>query len=105
VPLGSLPESLKTLQTDPPVVVQCQGGARSAIAASLLLAHGFPHVFNLAGGVDEWQASGLPIDRDAPGATAARRSGDPPTADGDQPVTPSAAPQGSTRDTSRSPLA
>lgn len=47
-----------------PVVVQCQGGARSAIAASVLLRHGISDVIDLRGGYDEWRREALPIVRD-----------------------------------------
>lgn len=63
VPLGYLPDRLPDVPKDRPVVVHCQGGARSAIAASLLRAHGVPHVMNLPGGLDEWQANGFPVER------------------------------------------
>jgi hydroxyacylglutathione hydrolase len=42
--------------------VHCQGGARSAIAASLLQAEGVSDVLNLAGGFNEWRAAGLPVE-------------------------------------------
>lgn len=42
------------------VAVQCQLGGRSAIAASLLQAHG-ADVVNMAGGYAAWQAAGLPL--------------------------------------------
>ena len=61
---GILPDRLASLSKSRPVVVQCQRGARSAIAASLLRAHGFPQVINLAGGFTEWQAAGQPVDRE-----------------------------------------
>ena len=55
-------------RTDPggrPVVVHCQGGARSAIAASVLQAQGVTDVLNLAGGLDEWRASGHRVEEEA----------------------------------------
>ncbi len=62
VPLGDLSGSLDALPTDRPIIVHCQGGARSAIAASLLDAHGFSQVRNLAGGFNEWMSTGQPVD-------------------------------------------
>jgi hydroxyacylglutathione hydrolase len=71
IPLGYLRDRLTSLSTSRPVVVHCQAGARSAIAASLLRAHGFSHVFSLAGGFNEWHAAGQPVDRGVPDATPA----------------------------------
>ena len=48
-----------------PVIVHCQGGARSAIAASLLQAEGVSDVLNMAGGFNEWRAAGLPVEEPA----------------------------------------
>ena len=69
IPLGHLVERLGELPTDKPVVVQCQAGARSAIAASLLQARGVHRVINLAGGFAAWQQAGLPVER-APASTS-----------------------------------
>ena len=56
--LGYLKERLDELPTGVPIVVQCRSGVRSAIAASILQANGFPQVMNLMGGIREWEASG-----------------------------------------------
>jgi len=63
VPLGSLEEQLHELPAGRPIVVHCQGGGRSAIAASLLATKGVDEVVNLAGGFSEWAATGLPVER------------------------------------------
>jgi len=61
VPLGHLTERLGALPADRPVVVQCQGGARSAIAASVLQARGVKNVVNMTGGFAAWVQAGLPV--------------------------------------------
>jgi hydroxyacylglutathione hydrolase len=62
IPVGLLREHLSELPTATPLVVQCQGGARSAIAASVLRARGFGNVQNMVGGFAAWQAAGLPVE-------------------------------------------
>jgi len=61
IPLGYLSMRLAELAPDRPIVVQCRGGGRSAIAASLLRRLGRPDVLNLTGGIDGWRDAGLPI--------------------------------------------
>jgi hydroxyacylglutathione hydrolase len=55
--VGRLGANLAAIPEDRPVVVHCQGGGRSAVAASLLLAHGFDNVIELEGSYAAWQAS------------------------------------------------
>lgn len=55
VPAGRLPQGLTDLPRDRPIVVHCQSGARSPGAASLLRAHGFNKVTELAGGYPNWR--------------------------------------------------
>ncbi|MEW5929305.1 MAG: rhodanese-like domain-containing protein [Gemmatimonadota bacterium] len=68
IPVGYLLDRADEIPRDRPLVVHCQGGARSAIAASVLQANGFRDVVNLAGGFGEWEASGNPVERGAPEA-------------------------------------
>lgn len=63
VPLGYLPDEVENLPPGRPVVVHCQAGARSSIAASLLLARGVKSVVNMTGGYTAWQEAGLPVVR------------------------------------------
>ncbi|HET7216669.1 MAG TPA: rhodanese-like domain-containing protein [Vicinamibacterales bacterium] len=72
IPLGELLDRSSVLSKARPIVVHCQGGGRSAIAASLLRARGFTQVMNMAGGFSEWEASGQPVERERAEATAAR---------------------------------
>ena len=64
IPVGHLTQRLAEIPRDRPVIVQCQGGARSAIASSVLLSHGVRDVINLRGGYDEWSREALPIVHD-----------------------------------------
>ena len=61
--LGNLSEQLDEIGDDKPIVVQCQTGMRSAIAASILQAAG-KEVINLAGGIHGWTAAGFPLSSD-----------------------------------------
>jgi hydroxyacylglutathione hydrolase len=65
IPLGYLLDRLDEIPRDKPLVVHCQSGARSAIAASVLRAKGLTNVVNLAGGFADWQNAGHPVERAA----------------------------------------
>jgi hydroxyacylglutathione hydrolase len=61
IPVGYLADHLAEIPVDRPVILQCQGGGRSQIAASVLQARGIPNVVNLSGGFDAWKQAGLPV--------------------------------------------
>jgi glyoxylase-like metal-dependent hydrolase (beta-lactamase superfamily II)/rhodanese-related sulfurtransferase len=61
IPLAVLVDSLDQLDREAPVVVNCAGGYRSMIAASLLRHAGFSDVSDLIGGYGAWTAAGLPV--------------------------------------------
>ncbi len=63
IPLGELAARRDEVPTDRPIVVHCQSGARSSIAASLLQANGTLGVINLAGGYNAWLQASLPVIR------------------------------------------
>jgi hydroxyacylglutathione hydrolase len=65
IPVGYLAERVAEIPTDRPVVLHCQGGTRSAIAASLLRARGLRNVANYGGGYTEWRGAGQPVEREA----------------------------------------
>jgi len=72
IPLGELQRKAGTVPRKRPVIVHCQGGARSAIAASLLQAEGLSDVLNLAGGLNEWRAAGLAVEEEPAGRATTR---------------------------------
>lgn len=85
IPVGYLTDRLGDIPATKQVVVHCQGGARSAIAASVLEANGRTDVLNLSGGFAEWQKLDLPVERKEtaegaatllPGSDANPRQGD-----------------------------
>ncbi len=53
--LGELPERIKEIPVDKPVLMQCGSGLRSAIGASILQKNGVKHVMNLNGGFAAWE--------------------------------------------------
>jgi len=56
IPLGQLAQRVGEIPAGDEIVVQCQSGNRSAIAASLLQQLGRKNVANLSGGYRAWQA-------------------------------------------------
>src|SRR5712691_10440103 len=65
---GFLEFRIGTAVTDQktPIVLYCQTGLRSILAAKALKELGFQHVINLQGGYQKWVQSGLPTVRDQP---------------------------------------
>lgn len=62
IPLHQLRQRSDELPADRPLVVHCEGGYRSAIAASLLAATERPAIVDLVGGYKAWVASKLPVE-------------------------------------------
>lgn len=62
VPLNHLRERLGEIPRDKTVVVHCEGGYRSAIAASVLAQAGRTNIFDLVGGFKAWTTSKLPVE-------------------------------------------
>jgi hydroxyacylglutathione hydrolase len=58
IPLPQLADRLSELRGAGPLIVHCQGGSRSAVAASVLQAAGFEDVSNLTGGFGAWEKAG-----------------------------------------------
>lgn len=67
--LGKLLREMKNINKTRPVVAQCLGGGRSAIATSVLQRAGF-HVTNMLGGYQAWVKAGLPVEVPAPACGA-----------------------------------
>ena len=66
IPVGYLAGRIAELPSDRTLIVTCQTGARSAIAASLLQSLGLANVVNLTGGFAAWRDAGLPVESAAP---------------------------------------
>lgn len=58
-----LPQWFRELPKDRPIAVICLTAHRSPMAADALLKSGFQQVFDLTGGMVEWQRLGLPREK------------------------------------------
>jgi rhodanese-related sulfurtransferase len=63
-PGDELPDRLKTLDHQAPVVAYCSVGYRSSRLVALLEKEGFRNVKNLEGSIFEWANKGYPLERD-----------------------------------------
>ncbi len=63
IPLGRLPNRLSELPPATPILVTCQAGSRSPIAASVLKAGGWATVIEMNDGFEGWQKAGQPVER------------------------------------------
>ncbi len=61
IPLAQLPAEVADLSRDRPIVFYCRSGSRSAMATEAFRDAGFD-AHNMAGGLLEWEAAGLPLD-------------------------------------------
>jgi hydroxyacylglutathione hydrolase len=52
---------LEGIDRERPIAVHCKSGYRSSIASSLLKRAGYTEVMNVIGGMDAWNACGLPV--------------------------------------------
>jgi hydroxyacylglutathione hydrolase len=58
IPLGYVSDHIADIPRSKPIVLQCQTGARSLIAASVLQANGIDAAMNLKGGLVDWIKAG-----------------------------------------------
>ena len=63
VELTSLSAEAHTIDRDRPVVFYCRSGSRSAMATEAFVQAGYD-AHNMAGGMLQWEAAGLPIEPD-----------------------------------------
>jgi len=65
IPLAELPQRLGELEKfkAKPIIVYCASGRRSATAISQLQKAGFEKLYNLTGGLQEWEKTGQPVTR------------------------------------------
>jgi rhodanese-related sulfurtransferase len=63
VPLGRLVQETANLPLDKPILVICEHGNRSLVAAQYLRSRGFQGAASVRGGTEAWARSNLPLDR------------------------------------------
>lgn len=70
VPATNLQNQMNQLQKykDKTVIVSCRSGAQSSVVRKQLIKEGFEKVFNLKGGILNWQADNLPVSTKSPKA-------------------------------------
>lgn len=62
IPLDQLSARLNEVPRDREIVVVCRSGNRSQQGRDILLNAGFERVTSMSGGLNEWRASGFPIE-------------------------------------------
>ena len=75
IPLGQLDRDIAAAvpDMDTELILQCRSGARSGRGTAQLQALGYTNVVNLAGGILQWEADGLPVETPA-GLTPAQQA-------------------------------
>ena len=63
IPMSQLRTRTSEVPTDREVLVICEHGARSAQVVQFLKRLGYSRVTNVAGGTDQWEKQGLPMER------------------------------------------
>ncbi len=66
MPTSSFLHRIDELPADRPLLIICHTGNRSAAVTGYLLRAGRADVANVAGGMDAWERSGLPVRRGTP---------------------------------------
>ncbi len=61
--LDTLPDHIVDLPKDQPIVFICRSGARSARAAAFVAMNGISNVYNMQGGMIQWNQLQLPVER------------------------------------------
>jgi rhodanese-related sulfurtransferase len=63
IELGRLSQEAESIDRDRPVIFYCRSGARSAMATQAFTQAGYD-AHNMAGGLLDWAAAGLPLEPD-----------------------------------------
>ena len=63
IPLSEFTRRFAELPRERELLMICHSGYRSQQAAAFLLRQGYPRAANVVGGMEEWEAAGLPVER------------------------------------------
>lgn len=63
IPHTELSTRLDEVPKDISILVYCRSGQRSAIASQELVDNGYSEVYNMEGGIVEWQNAGYPVQK------------------------------------------
>jgi rhodanese-related sulfurtransferase len=63
IPMSEIQGRLSEVPEDKTVIVQCRSGNRSSQVTDYLQQQGFTNIRNMAGGLNAWQAAGLPVEQ------------------------------------------
>jgi rhodanese-related sulfurtransferase len=61
IPLQELESRLAEIDKSKPILLYCRSGHRSGNALKLLLGKGYAQAKHMDGGINAWQAAGLPV--------------------------------------------
>ncbi len=61
IPVAELSNRTEELNKSKKIVVYCRSGHRSATASGILIEDGFKRVYNVLGGINEWEERGYPV--------------------------------------------
>ncbi len=61
IPLIEIKSRMNEIPKEQKVILACRSGKRSREAFNILNSNGFNNVYNMIGGMNEWQKTGLPV--------------------------------------------
>lgn len=61
MPFWEIAKGQRTIPTGRPLLLVCAVGGRSYAVGQYLYQKGYPEVYNLQGGIDNWKRAGLPV--------------------------------------------
>ncbi|MCF6158484.1 MAG: rhodanese-like domain-containing protein [wastewater metagenome] len=63
IPIQELGQKIESVPKDKKVIVHCASGRRSAKAYEMLKDKGLKELYNMDGGINQWQAEGYPVEK------------------------------------------